>query len=223
MKLFEYETEESFDYENGFYLTSDISRVGKLLSHYELYKMIHELPGDVVETGVFKGASFLRWLSFRNLLENQKSRKVIGFDSFAQFPETSFEKDKPYVKRFTEESGEHSISKEELEHICSFKQFENFELVKGDIVQTLPEYFNHKPHTKIALLHIDTDVYEPAKIALETLWPRVVKGGIVIFDDYGTFPGETQAVDEFFKDKDVEFKKLTISHKIPVYIKKEHI
>lgn len=222
MKLFEFESEKAFDYENGFYLTSDIARVGKLLSHYELYKMVHELPGDVVETGVFKGASFLRWLTFRNLLENQNSRKVIGFDSFAAFPETSFEKDKEYVKRFTDESGENSISKEELETICTHKEFKNYELVKGDILETLPEYFQQNAHTKIALLHIDTDVYEPAKVALEVLWPRLVKGGIVIFDDYGTFPGETQAVDEFFADKDVEIKKLSISHKIPVYIKKEH-
>lgn len=223
MKLFEFESEKNFIYENGFYLTSDPTRIGKLLSHYELYKMIYQLPGDIVETGVFKGASFLRWLTFRNLLENQNSRKVIGFDSFEAFPKTTFEKDKPYVKRFIDESGAYSISKEELETICMYKEFKNYDLVKGNILETVPQYFQDNIHTKIALLHIDTDVYEPAKVALETLWPRVVKGGIVVLDDYGTFPGETQAVDEFFSDKDVEIKKLSISHKIPVYIKKEHI
>ena len=37
------------DYENGFYLTTAPSRIGNILAHYELYKMITNLPGDVVE------------------------------------------------------------------------------------------------------------------------------------------------------------------------------
>ena len=42
MKLFEFETEDSFLHENGFHLTSDVSRIGKILVHYELYKKIIE-------------------------------------------------------------------------------------------------------------------------------------------------------------------------------------
>jgi hypothetical protein len=53
------------------------------------------------------------------------------------------------------------------------------------------------PQLKISLLHIDVDVYEPTKIILETLWDKVVKGGVVVLDDYGTVEGETKAVDEF--------------------------
>lgn len=48
------ETKE-FMYENGFYLTSKPYRLGNILAHYELYKKILHLPGDVVELGVFKG------------------------------------------------------------------------------------------------------------------------------------------------------------------------
>ena len=47
--------EEAFFYENGFYLTSGVSRIGNILSHYELYKKIINMPGDVVECGVFRG------------------------------------------------------------------------------------------------------------------------------------------------------------------------
>lgn len=55
-----------WDYENGFYLFSSVSRINKLLSHYELYKMILGLPGHIFELGVYKGASLIRFATFRN-------------------------------------------------------------------------------------------------------------------------------------------------------------
>ena len=50
-----YDENNSFYYENGFYLTSQPYRIGNMLSHFELYKKITNLPGDVVELGVFRG------------------------------------------------------------------------------------------------------------------------------------------------------------------------
>jgi hypothetical protein len=220
MDLFGYEIDKQFDYENGFYLTSNINRIGKMVSHFNLYSMIKDLPGDIVETGVFKGASLIQWLTFRNLLENENSRSIIGFDSFDSFPETDYEDDKKYRDAFINDAGDKSIPVKELERVLKHKNLNNYKLVKGNILETLPKYFKENPHTKIAMLHIDTDVYEPAIVALEEIWGRMVKGGVIIFDDYGTFPGETKAVDDFFRGKNVEIKKLTTSHKIPTYIVK---
>ena len=216
-----YENEKRWDYENGFYLTSDISRIGKLIAHYELYKKVSHLPGSVVETGVFKGTSFVRWLTFRNLLENENSRLVIGFDVFDSFPETTFDEDNKYREKFVSEAGKAS-SVEKLEKVIKSKKLDNFLLVKGDILKTIPEYCDKNPHLKIALLHIDTDTYEPVEVTLKFMWDRVVKGGIVIFDDYGVWPGETKAVDEFFADKDVTISKLSISHDRPSYVIKNY-
>ena len=78
--------EKKWDYENGFYLTCGKGRIGKLLNHFEIYKKILDKPGDVLEFGVFKGTSFMRLLYFRDLLENETSRKIIGFDIFGKFP-----------------------------------------------------------------------------------------------------------------------------------------
>ena len=57
-----------WQYENLFYLTSD-KRILKLLDHYEIYKKILKVKGDIVECGVFKGASLIRFLTFRDLIE----------------------------------------------------------------------------------------------------------------------------------------------------------
>ena len=81
-----YTFENAFDYENGFALTADPYRLGNILAHYELYKKILHIPGDVVELGVFKGNSLIQFATFRHLLENDKSRKIVGFDAFGYFP-----------------------------------------------------------------------------------------------------------------------------------------
>jgi Macrocin-O-methyltransferase (TylF) len=215
--LNEFDSGKSFFYENGFYLTSKHDRFGKFLAHYELYKKIVDLPGNIIECGVFKGNSLIRFASFRELLENSYSRKLIGFDIFGEFPETSFEADKKFLDRFTKSAGSESISKDELESVMSFKNFTNVELVKGDINQTVPEYVKEHPELKIALLHIDTDVYEPAVTILNSFFDHVVRGGLIVLDDYGTFPGETKAVDEFIKTRDLSIRKLPF-YQVPSYI-----
>ncbi|SCY09746.1 Macrocin-O-methyltransferase (TylF) [Lachnospiraceae bacterium XBB2008] len=209
----------TMDYENGFYLTTQPSRIGNIISHYELYKMVINLPGDIVECGVFRGGSLIQWATFRELLENQESRKIIGFDMFGPFPEAHNEGDELFRKKWLNETGGDYLEIEELEKSLALKGFGNVELVKGDILETLEKYIKQHPFLRISLLHIDTDIYEPSKKALEILYDRVVQGGIIVADDYGV-AGETDAIDEFFDGKPV-LKKLRISHKKPSYIIKE--
>ena len=54
---------DKWDFENGFYLTCENNRISNFVSHLELYKMILNLPGDVLEFGVYKGSSFIQFLS----------------------------------------------------------------------------------------------------------------------------------------------------------------
>lgn len=218
MQLFGFDTDLKWDYENGFYLTSPLTRISKLLAHYELYKTITHLPGHIIECGVYKGASLIRFCTFRELLESPSSRKVIGFDAFGKFPRKGDELDQAFIERFEGIGGE-GISSTELEQILALKSFSNYELVEGDILQTVPDYLAAHPELKIALLHIDVDVYHPTKVILDTLFDRIVPEGLVVLDDYGTVAGETRAADEFFSDRDVRFQKLPISH-IPTYVKK---
>lgn len=219
MDIFGFDAGKAWDYENGFNLTSDISRMGKIVAHYELYKRIVHLPGHVLELGVFKGASLLRFLTFREILESPQSRKVIGFDAFGSFPQAANEADKRFVERWELGAGA-GIPVEELEKSLALKKLGNYELVRGDILRTLPDYLERNPQLKVALLHIDTDIYEPAKAGLELLWDRVVRGGLLVLDDYGTEFGGTKAVDEFLRDRNVLVQKLPQSHASPAFIVK---
>ncbi|HMS51719.1 MAG: class I SAM-dependent methyltransferase [Sphingobacteriales bacterium] len=212
---------KAFEYENNFYLSCDNTRLSKILSHYELFKQVIGLPGAIVECGVFKGASLVRFAGFRDLFGNAYSNKIIGFDIFGEFPETNFEDDKKYRSNFINAAGASSISVEQLKTVLTQKGIDkNVELVSGDILKTVPEYVKNNPHLKIALLNLDTDVYEPAVTILEHFYPRIVRGGVLILDDYGTFPGETKAVDDYFKDKKVIIRKFPFAM-TPSYIIKD--
>jgi hypothetical protein len=218
--IFGYDTEKRWDYENGFYLTSDVTRMGKLLAHYELYKRIVDLPGHIVELGVFKGTSLVRLATFMQLMESPFSRKIIGFDAFGDFPKAAHPVDQAFATGWQEALGS-GIPAPELEKCFQYKGFGSYTLIPGDINKTLPEYVDAHPEFKVAMLHIDTDVYEPAMTGLTTLWERIVPGGVLVLDDYGTEYGGTRAVDEFFSASNVRIRKLHISHTCPSYVIKE--
>jgi hypothetical protein len=209
---------DDYEIENTFYLRSHISRVAKLLAHYELYKMITDIPGTVVELGVYKGASLMRFATFRHVLENSYSRSIVGFDAFGDFPMSGIhlESDKKFINKF-EDSGGSGISNDDLLNFLKKKQIENVELVKGNIFDTVPKYLSSVPELKIALLHLDLDVFEPTSFALEHLLPHMVRGGIVIFDDYGLIEGATLAIDNMCKTRNYKLKKLSF-YKVPSYL-----
>lgn len=199
---------KDFLWENNFYLSCDITRISKILAHYELFKQVQDVPGAIVECGVFKGASLARFAAFRELLGSPYSKKIIAFDTFGPFPETDYAPDKPVREKFVAAAGDQSISVEQMKQVLEHKRCDRFvELVAGDVCRTVPEYVAGHPELKISLLNLDTDIYEPAACILEHLYPRLERGGVLILDDYGTFPGETQAVDEYFRGEGVEIRK----------------
>jgi len=199
--------------ENIYHLKTDTSRISNLINHYEFYKKIISLPGDVVECGVFKGISLTRFLTFREILENYNSRKIYGFDVFGKFPKPKNQSDKSFLKKWEKSAGD-GIDVKELNDILLDKKFSNFELVKGEVKKTIPNLIKQKPSLKISLLHLDMDIYEPTKFVLNKLFPYIVKGGIILIDDYNTVFGATKATDEFLNlNKDLEIKKVKFCKK----------
>ena len=210
---------EIWEAENIFYLKSDFSRISKFIYHFEIYKKILDLPGHVLEFGVFKGASFSKFLSFRKILENENSRKIIGFDDFGKFTTKGKKEDKIFAKKFIKDVG-FGIKKNELENILINNKHCNFELIEGDVVKTLPVFLKKNKHMKIALLHLDLDIFRPTLFVLNKLFNKVVKGGIVLLDDYAEISGATEAVDKFLYKKNYKIEKLKY-YKRPSFIIKK--
>ena len=168
--------------ENSFYLRSHPTRLAKLLAQYEIYKRIVGLPGAVIECGVYKGSSLCRFACFRALLENDFSRTIYGLDAFGEFPSEGIdsESDQDFIERFEKTSGA-GIAKEALEQLLAAKPHSNIKLIKGNILETVPMLVQREPHLRIALLHLDLDVYEPTKACLKHLFSHMSPGGLVVF------------------------------------------
>lgn len=211
----------AFDHENDFYLSSQPSRFIKPLIHYELFKQTVGVPGAFVEFGIFKGTSFIRFLTYRLLLETVHSRKFFGFDVFGRFPGAELEGDKQLLEKYLQNAGDQSISEDQLEEVLSNKGLnENVDLIEGDICYTVPEFIDRNPGIRFSLIHLDVDLYKPSQTVLENLYPLLSKGGILILDDYAIWEGETKAVDEYFENKHITIRRFPFAE-APCYIIKD--
>ena len=137
---------------------------------------------------------------WKKLEENQKEELQLKFLDFLTYN---------YVKRFRNMN----------EAYFTEKKIENIELVEGNVLDTLPEYLIANPHLKISLLHLDMDVMEPTAFALEHLYDRVVKGGMIMIDDYPSVGGAVKAVDTFLEKHDLTISKLPY-YSVPSFILK---
>ena len=94
------------------------------------------------------------------------------------------------------------------------------ELVKGDITKTVPKFVESHPDLVVAMLILDTDLYEPTKVALENFLPTMPKGGIVVLDEvcYRNFAGETKALKDVLDMNHVELKRFPFDTSVGYFI-----
>ena len=192
---------EIWDSYNNLLLSDDISRLRKIFARYELFKKTINIPGDIIECGVFKGVSFLFWLKCLKILSPNSSKKVVGFDMFSGFPKDLEEAEKISANKYVKSSEYKGLKPAHLAKKAEKIFGKNkFELIKGDVVKTSKKYVSKNYGFKISLLHLDLDTYGGTKASLNEFFPRLSRGGIVILDEYASRGwGETDAVDEFLK------------------------
>ena len=170
-----------------------------------------DLPGDLVECGVWRGGSVLAMiLTLQDM--GVEDRDLYLFDTFAGMTEPSERDVSPYEQEPAldtwkrarhhaqrpwpdlfggEDQGPEAVRATLL---ATGYPPDRVHLVVGDVTATLP---THAPED-IALLRLDTDWYESTRHELIHLYPRLREGGVLIIDDYGHWQGARRAVDEFF-------------------------
>ena len=201
-----------------------IVRNNTMVSHAGLFSLYQQalfceqqgITGDFVECGVWKGGS-VGLMALVNLKHGSSRRHIHLFDSFEEICEPDEEVDGqravteamtwakkggakgrlvPLTGIYDQFGGPGTI--QENENLLNDKIGYDSPYIhyhKGWFQHTLPE--QHQDIGKIAILRIDADWYASTKICLDHLFDKVVSGGFVIIDDYGTYDGCKKAVDEF--------------------------
>jgi O-methyltransferase len=148
----------------------------------ELCRRVGEegISGDFVECGVYRGGSagILGLEAMRS-----PDRRLWLFDAFAGMPEPSDRDDEGAATIAGGFVGSEADTHRILERLGVQK--DRYTLVVGWLEDTLPGL--EKP--EVALLHVDTDFHDPAKLALEQFYPHVSPGGYVVLNDYGRSRG----------------------------------
>jgi hypothetical protein len=191
----------------------------RFLAYYELFKIIQSKPGWIVECGVYRGFSFFSLGKFLEIFcMGDKTRKILGFESFEGFSELSTEDGEENTAVTRMKGGTNPSDFEDdffkllkLNNLDAFAPWvERMQIVKGDARQTIPKYVKENPGLRISLLHIDIDIYEPVSVALDNLYPLVIPGGVVVLDEYAhqNWPGESAAFEHYFRKNNLPVPEL---------------
>lgn len=194
---------------NQFSMTGQ-SKIAQLIQSIN-YIEDYNIPGDIVECGVWRGGSMLAaamQLKFKKTFERnlflfdtfegmnkptEKDTNVIGINALEKFERL----------KINDSSSDYCYaSLEDVINTMSLSGYPKDKIIfkKGVVEDTLP----CNEIEKIALLRLDTDWYESTKHELIHLYDKLVVGGVLIIDDYGYWKGSRLAVDEFLKEKGIQ-------------------
>jgi hypothetical protein len=209
----------------GLFLNS--KAMSRLLFMDHLYKQIIDVMGVVMEFGTRWGPNLGQFISLRGIYEPyNRHRKIIGFDTFEGFPKIdSLDGDSSMMQ-----VGHLTVPDNYFEYLDKalhlqeqdnpLSHIKKYELCKGDATLTLPNYLQKNPETIIALAYFDFDVYEPTKICLEHIKPRLVKGSVIGFDELNDpdSPGETLALMEVFGLNNIKLKRFPFTSRTSYFV-----
>ena len=158
--------------------------------------LANEVPGDLIETGVWRGGACIL---MRAVLaaHGVTDRRVFVADSFQGLPP-------PDVSLYPKDRGDRhheqiflGISREEVEQ--NFRLYglldDQVVFLEGWFKDTLPK----APTNALCVMRLDGDMYQSTMEALTSLYPRLSPGGYCIIDDYD-LQGACEAVDDYRRE-----------------------
>ncbi|MCC6934838.1 MAG: class I SAM-dependent methyltransferase [Candidatus Yanofskybacteria bacterium] len=176
-------------------------QAARFLYFQRLFDRVNQLDGDVMECGVGHGTSFAM-LAFLARHEN-KGRHVWGFDSFVGYPEPTAEDLAGTRKPKKGEWAGTTVG--DIQQLFVDTRLDP-PFVQSN-VHVIPGYFQDSlsafTGSSIAFLHLDVNLHASYRTCLEQLYPKVVQGGVILFDEYEggmeftKLPGAKRAIDEY--------------------------
>ena len=195
--------------------------VTRFVSRLKLFEKVLDVNGSIVECGVYSGQGLFSFAQLSQIFEPiNHTRKIIGFDTFSGLKGVG---DEDLNENTSANCRDGVLALDERaydEILAAVKIFDmnrhlshipKIEIVKGDILKTVPKYLEENPHLVVSLLYMDVDIYKPTRIALEQFLPRMPKGAILAFDQVNmkNWPGETRALLDTLSLNKLELKRFS--------------
>lgn len=166
----------------------------------EYVKLNNALDGDLAECGCYVGTSAFF------IAQASTHGKLYLFDSFQGLstPDATDLNVEESVMPWSESGGDLTASEATVRH--NLASYDSVVILPGWI----PERFSEVADSQFRLVHIDVDLYQPTRDSLNFFYPRLVKGGVIVMDDYGfkTCPGATRAANELAASEGIEILHL---------------
>ena len=195
--------------------------INRFLALHELFKLQMPIKGSIVECGVYGGSSLFSFAHFSSIYEpSNYHREVIGFDTFMGFPEWSvldeFESTREQYNPKFDSFSELNNAADAFQANHYLESEPKIKLIKGNAVETIPDFLNKNKHFICSMLYMDFDLYEPTKVALQNFLPRMPKGAVLVFDEIHNphWPGETIALMEILGIRNVEIRNFPFNPNI---------
>jgi hypothetical protein len=149
-----------------------------------------QLPGDFVECGVNTGFTTLAICEYVDF--NKTGKNLWLFDTFNGIPAEQINP----AERERGRAEENAWYPDCFERTrAAFARYPKAQLVRGKV----PETLDRVQIDRVAWLHLDMNIAYPERAAIEHFWPKLVRGAVVVLDDYGWLPYQEQkhTLDEF--------------------------
>jgi hypothetical protein len=199
------------------YTMTSIERLFDLYKATE-YVVKAGIPGDIVECGVWRGGSMMLVASTLLAL-GDTSRTLYLFDTFEGHPLPDPEKDvdifgNPVVDGAANRTSDQgsdwgyvSIDEVRANMASTGYPTNKVVLIKGMVEKTA----SLNAPAQLSIVRLDTDWFRSAQAALQAFWPRLSRKGVLIVDDYGHYPGQRRAVEEYFANAPVLLHRVDYS------------
>ena len=174
------------------------ANLARFLAISDLVREVMDVPGHIAEFGCWKGANTLFMAKLLRIYDPNGPKVIHAFDSFEGLTAFSEVDGKSKTR-----VGDYKGSLEELEDMIRLHEMQDEVLIhKGLIEKTLSGVLESDPALSFSLVYCDTDLFESTRVILERMHPRLVKGGLIVFDqwNYENFPGEGVAANAFLAD-----------------------
>jgi hypothetical protein len=169
------------------------------------YIVQHNIPGSIVECGVWKGGSMMAVAATLQLL-GATDRQLYLYDTFAGMTPPT-DDDKAHNEQTAAALLLKDADRKEESVVWAYSTIEevkanlalvnypsnHLHFIEGDVLKTIPA----SDPGNIALLRLDTDWYESTKHEMEQLYPKLHTAGVLIIDDYGFWKGSRKAIDDY--------------------------